>query len=150
MNTVTNVFVIIRILIGAIFVVSGFEKLIGPYQNFLYVVQGYECLTPQAEEAVARIFPWIELLLGVFLMLGFWMKWVLSGIMVIISSFIVVVGQAILRDLPIKECGCFGALISLPLPAIIIFDSMLLILTGLLIKMKVYASKFSFDEYFDG
>ena len=150
MNTVTNVFVIIRILIGAIFVVSGFEKLIGPYQNFLYVVQGYECLKPQAEEAVARIFPWIELLLGVFLMLGFWMKWVLSGIMVIISSFIVVVGQAILRDLPIKECGCFGALISFPLPAIIIFDSMLLILTGLLIKMKVYASKFSFDEYFDG
>ena len=144
-----NVFVIIRIFLGVLFIVSGFEKLIGPYQNFLYVVQNYEIFYAPIEEFVARVFPWIEFLLGVFLALGLWMKWILRGIILMIAMFIIIVSQALLRGLPIQECGCFGELISFSLPVIVGFDSMLLILTGLLMKQGEETKILSLDDYFD-
>ena len=141
-------FVIGRILIGCLFIVSGFEKLIGPYQNFLYVVQSYEFLPTLLEEMVARTLPWIELFLGVFLVVGLWLKWALRSIGMVIFLFILIVGQALLRKLPIDECGCFGGLISLPLYAVLIFDSMLFLLTGVLLKREKCINIFSLDQYF--
>ena len=141
-------FVIGRILIGCLFIVSGFEKLIGPYQNFLYVVQSYEFLPTLLEEMVARTLPLIELFLGVFLVVGLWLKWALRSIGMVIFLFILIVGQALLRKLPIDECGCFGGLISLPLYAVLIFDSMLFLLTGVLLKREKCINIFSLDQYF--
>ena len=60
-------YIIIRIIIGSIFLVSGLEKLLSPYQNFLYAIQAYQFLPSWAEVLSAQIFPWIELLAGVFL-----------------------------------------------------------------------------------
>jgi len=145
---VIKFFVIGRILIGCLFIVSGFEKLIGPYQNFLYVVQSYEFLPTLLEEMVARTLPWIELFLGVFLVVGLWLKWALRSIWVVIFLFILIVSQALLRKLPIDECGCFGGLISLPLYAVLIFDSMLFLLTGALLKQEKRINIFSLDQYF--
>lgn len=141
-------FVIGRILIGCLFIVSGFEKLIGPYQNFLYVVQSYEFLPTLLEEIVARTLPWIELFLGVFLVVGLWLQWALRSIGVLIFLFILIVSQALLRKLPIDECGCFGGLISLPLYAVLIFDSTLFLLTGVLLKQEKRINIFSLDQYF--
>jgi len=143
-----KMFAVIRILIGCLFVVSGFEKLIGPYQNFLYVVQSYEFLPTLMEDAVARVLPWIELFLGVFLITGLWLKWTLRSTLILFLMFILIVGQALLRGLPIDECGCFGSLISLPLAAVLILDSTLFLITGLLIKQEKHTVFFSFDQHF--
>jgi len=62
--------------------------------------------------------------------------------------FILIVSQAMIRNLPITECGCFGELISFPLYAVFIFDGTLLILTGLLIKNDERTELFSLDHYF--
>lgn len=140
--------VCVRILIGCLFIVSGFEKLIGPYQNFLYVVQSYEFLPTLLEEITARTLPWIELFLGVFLVIGLWLKWALRSIGIVVFLFILIVSQALLRKLPIDECGCFGALISLPLYAVLIFDSTLFLLTGVLLKQEKSINIFSLDQYF--
>jgi len=145
-----KIFVVIRILIGFIFVVSGFEKLIGPYQNFMYVVQSYEFLPTVLEEVVARILPWGEFFLGVFLVFGLWLKWTLRSTLILIGMFILIVGQALLRKLPIDECGCFGGLISLPLYGVLIFDCTLLLLTSLLLKYKNRTNILSLDGYFHG
>ena len=37
-------YVILRIVIGSIFLISGLGKLLSPYQNFLYVIQAYQLL----------------------------------------------------------------------------------------------------------
>ncbi len=145
-----KIFVVIRALIGCLFVVSGFEKLIGPYQNFLYVVQSYEFLPVVLEEIVARILPWGELFLGVFLVFGLWLKWTLRSTLILFLMFVLIVGQALLRKLPIDECGCFGGLISLPLVTVLIFDGTLLLLTGLLLKYKKRTDLLSLDRYFRG
>lgn len=144
-----NIFVVFRILIGVLFVVSGFEKLIGPYQNFLYVVQSYNMLPAWGEELVARVMPWIEFVSGVFMALGLRLTVVLPTVIALLTAFIGVVGQALFRKLPIDECGCFGELISFPLNVVILFDSLLLIMTGLLASKRYDVQKFSLDGYFN-
>ncbi len=143
-----KILVVIRILTGCLFVVSGFEKLIGPYQNFLYVVQSYEFCPTFVEGVVARVLPWIELFLGVFLITGLWLKWTLRFVLILFAMFICIVGQALLRGLPIDECGCFGSLISLPLAGVLALDSIMFFITGLLMTQEKLVRSFSLDQYF--
>jgi len=139
----------IRILLGCFFIFSGFEKLITPYQNFLYVVQSYAFLPSLLEIVAARMVPWVELVLGAFLILGLWLNYVLPSLLVLIASFILIVSQALVRDLPILECGCFGESFSLPLSIVMIIDSMLLLLTYVLFRNISQVRKVSLDEYFE-
>ena len=143
-----NPVVLIRIFIGLIFVVSGTEKLLSHYQNFLYVIQGYDVVPAPWDEWVARLFPWIELLLGTFMMLGLWTIWMLRGLLVSTTVFVFVVGQALWRNLPIEQCGCFGELISIPLPTILLMDSVLWIYIAYLIIRIERTQRFSLDDYF--
>jgi len=48
----------LRLLIGTIFTVSGFEKAVGPSGNFLYVVQQYQFLPSALAKVVSGLFPW--------------------------------------------------------------------------------------------
>ncbi len=143
-----NVFVVARILLGCIFIVSGFEKLISPYENFLYIVQGYELGNRLLEDVTAQIIPWVEFLTGVFLLLGLHLKFTLRVAWFLWAAFIVIIIQAIWRNLPLDECGCFGSLITLPLPATMTLDILLLILTTLARKFIDKTSAFSLDRFF--
>ena len=134
--------------IGCLFVVSGSEKLIGPYQNFLYVIQNYSFLSLPVAEIVARLLPWVEFLLGIFLVLGFWLKWTLRALMTLLFIFMVVVTQALIRNLPIDECGCFGGLISVPLPVVLAFDTTVFVFTLFLSSRMQEAERCSMDRYF--
>jgi uncharacterized membrane protein YphA (DoxX/SURF4 family) len=140
---------ILRIVIGSIFIVSGLGKLLSPYQNFLYVVQAYQLLPSPGEVLVAQIFPWIELVVGVFVVLGLWTSWGLRGAVVLFGIFVVVVGQALSRGLPLENCGCFGGLIHFKPQTVIIMDSAGLLFTFLLLRNLSYVKKFSLDSYFD-
>ena len=143
-----NPVVLIRIFIGLIFVVSGTEKLLSHYQNFLYVIQGYDIFPAPWNEWAARFFPWIELLLGVFTILGLWTIWALRGMLVSTASFLLMVGQAVWRNLPIEKCGCYGELVSIPLPTILLMDSVMWIYIAYLIIRIERTQRFSLDEYF--
>lgn len=134
--------------IGGIFIVSGFEKLIGPYQNFLYVIQGYSFLPLPLAEIAARFLPWVEFLLGVLLFLGLWLKWTFRGVRTLLLMFIAVVAQALIRHLPVDECGCFGGLVSLPLPVVLIFDTTVFIVLWFLSLRMPEAERCSMDGYF--
>ena len=141
--------ILLRIAIGSIFIVSGLGKLLSSYQNFLYVVQAYQLLPSWGEVLVAQIFPLIELITGLFVLLGLWTSWSLRGASVLFGVFVVVVGQALVRGLPIESCGCFGEWIHLKLQTIIVMDSVSLLLTLLLLRNISQTRKFSLDSYFD-
>ncbi len=144
-----NVFVILRIMIGGLFVFSGVEKLLHPYQNFLYVIQSYQCFDATIEELAARVVPWVEFLTGAFLILGLWSRWALRSALVLFVCFILIVGQAIIRKLPIDKCGCFGEGLSLPLPAVLSLDTFLTLVTLVLLFRIQQSSAFSLDRYFE-
>ncbi len=141
--------VILRLIIGGIFIFSGLGKLLTSYQNFLYVVQAYQLLPSGGEVLVAQIFPWIELIVGVFVTLGLWTAWGLRGALVLLGIFVVVVGQALLRGLPLENCGCFGEWIHLKPQTVIVMDSASLLVTYLLLRNILQTRKLSLDSYFD-
>lgn len=137
-------------MIGCIFVVSGFEKIITPYQNFQYVIQSYEVVPEVLETPIARIFPWIELFSGVFVLLGLWTRIFLISAMIMTMSFMTIVSQAIIRKLPITECGCFGELVSLPLHVVLMIDATMFCCILLLLKKHQQTISLSLDRYFNG
>jgi uncharacterized membrane protein YphA (DoxX/SURF4 family) len=146
-----NLYLIIRVVIGGIFLVSGGEKLLSPMANFLYVIEGYDVIPwPLLRELAAVIFPWVEYCLGGFLLLGLWIRpaIVLAGGCTTI--FLVIVSQALFRQLPLTECGCFGDLLSVPLPVILMLDSLIAFGLVRLWRQTERAAALSLDNYFTG
>jgi len=143
-----NAFLIIRLILGLIFIFSGYEKLQSPYQNFLYVIENYDFLIPFLEMFTAKVMPWLELIAGVFLVLGLWTRQSLRMITLLLLGFILVVGQAMVRKLPITDCGCFGESLSFPLHIVILFDSTLLALTLAHIYFQNPFQLLGLDKYF--
>jgi len=142
-------YTILRIAIGCIFIFSGLGKVLGPYQNFLYVIQAYQVLPSWAEVLTAQAFPWIELIVGVFVALGLWTPLALRGALVLFGIFVVVVGQALIRGVPLESCGCFGEWIHLKPQTVIMMDSLSLLLTLMLLRNISSAKKFGLDPFFD-
>jgi len=140
---------ILRLIIGIIFLVSSLGKLLSPYQNFLYVVQAHQVLPSWGELLTAQLFPWIELIVGVFVFSGLWTPWSLRGAALLFGVFVVVVGQALLRGLPLENCGCFGEWVHLKPQMVILMDSACLLLTLFLLSRISSVKKFSLDSYFD-
>ena len=97
-----KIFFSIRILIGLIFIISGFEKVTSPYQNFLAVIQDYEVLPYFLEEISARVIPWVELSLGILIILGLWLKISLTFTSILFACFIGFIGQALIRNLGLE------------------------------------------------
>ena len=141
--------ILIRIAIGLVYVISGAEKLLQPYENFLYIIEGYDMIPYTGIQCViAWLFPWLEYLLGGLLVLGLWTKQGLISVSVFSVMFIVVVGQAIVRKLPLTECGCFGDLVDMPLTATLFIDILLFLLVILLLYFYDHGvSSWAIDRY---
>ncbi len=144
-----NIFILLRIICGSVLIVSGFEKLISPYQNFLYVIENYDFLTTDLAYFVARVLPWIEFFAGVFTVLGLWTKQAVTASGVLFLGFMIVVGQSLIRHLPINECGCFGSLVTFPPRGVLVMDSCLFITCLILLRNVSQARKCALDNYFE-
>lgn len=138
----------LRLLIGLIFTVSGYEKASGPSGNFLFIIQQYQVLPAFLAELAAAIFPWAEFLIGVFLLLGLWLPLTLRLSALTSATFMLLVGQAIVRRLPIDNCGCFGELLHLPLTTVIFVDLGMLVAALVCLRYFGQASKFSLDSLY--
>ena len=140
---------VLRFIIALIFIVSGFEKLISPSENFLYVLQAYAVFPDAVARLASVVFPWIELGVGVFLALGLWLRPAILVLSCMSASLIMVVAQAIIRKLPIDSCGCFGNLVHLPLKGVIILDVAIFISTLLFLRDVGAVRRFSLDQLYD-
>lgn len=141
---------VLRVVIGALFAVSGFLKLCHPYENFLAAVQSYEVVGGLAAQAAARVIPWVELFAGVFFAVGLWTRvsgrvlWALNAV------FVFVVLQAGLRHLPIRECGCFGSSgFSLTPAQILALDTALFIAFAFLMRKNSGVDDPGLDTFFN-
>lgn len=140
--------VFIRLITGLLFCVSGAEKLIWPYQNFLYVVQSYQIFPSGLDVIVAHVFPWVEFLTGVLLVLGLWVPQMLKGALLMFACFIMMIAQALLRQLPLEECGCFGQLISMKPLHTLVMDSIFFLAVAWSLRHVKQAGRLSLDRYF--
>jgi len=103
------IYFLARLFLGLVFVYAGFTKLIDPIENFTGVITEYGVFPYAIVPFMAYTLPWIELIFGTFLILGFQTR--LSGwVMAFLSlSFItlILVSHYVL-GVPVSDCGCFG------------------------------------------
>ena len=95
-----------RIVLGGTLLVAGYLK-IGNSYNAQTSVRVYKLLPVGAANFLGLTLPWIEVALGLFLIVGIWVRKVALASGVLMLIFIFAIGQAWARKLPIN-CGCFG------------------------------------------
>ncbi len=99
-------FILLRLFLGVIFVYASFDKILRP-AAFAEIIYNYQIL-PDPLINIASIFlPWLELLLGLLLILGFWLP---GAVLISNSLFLVFFATLIFnaaRGLDI-DCGCFS------------------------------------------
>ena len=115
----------IRVFVGSIFILSGFIKLVEPLPNFIAIIDSFEFISHELGKKGAHVLPWVELVLGVHLVAGLWLRPVLISLWFMLSGFIGIVVAALVRKLPITDCGCFGEVFSLSLEALVVMDGLL-------------------------
>jgi uncharacterized membrane protein YphA (DoxX/SURF4 family) len=99
--------IVLRMVLGGIFVYAAYTKLSEPWQLFAAGIRSYEVLPNQAADLLARTLPWFELAVGLLLIVGRWLRvstLAMSGLLVVFFSLMVrayAKGQTI-------DCGCFG------------------------------------------
>ena len=139
---------LVRIAVGCVFIVSGFLKLVQPYQNFLDVIHRFELVGGRTAVVMAIALPWVEFTGGVFLALGLWFREAAAALWCLNTLFIAALASALLRRLPVENCGCFGEKLSLPVRWTLALDVGLWLLFWFLFKKKELASILSLDRQF--
>lgn len=101
----------IRIILGAVFVISGVGKLINPsdakYLVELLATEFYWLIEYAGPIVTATSF--IELILGGLLLWGQYLKWALGGTLAMLVGFSSVLGYFYMQGMSVDSCGCFGA-----------------------------------------
>jgi hypothetical protein len=95
----------VQIALGAVFVASAIPKLVDP-PAFAHMVYNYRLLPGTLVNALALVMPWIELLVGVLLVLGAWRREAALVAALLLVVFLGAIGWNLLRGHAI-DCGCF-------------------------------------------
>jgi len=95
-----------RVLLGGILLYAGFTKLNDGWR-FAEAIANYRILPAQANQLLALTLPWLEVVLGLLLVLGLWLRAAAGLASLLFLGFAVAVIAALARHLDIS-CGCFG------------------------------------------
>lgn len=97
---------VIRIIIGGVFIFTGISKIISP-QVFIRDIMNYDMLPYWSVNIFAIILPWIEVVVGVLFVFGIAVRanTILLGAMLLV--FNVGIAAAWARGLNI-DCGCYA------------------------------------------
>ena len=98
---------VLRVGLGLVFVVAGGLKLFDPGGS-VAAVASYRLFPGWAEQILGRALPPIEVAIGLMLIAGLWTRLAAIAASVFLVGFLVAMGSAWARDLPIS-CGCFGS-----------------------------------------
>jgi len=97
---------IIRVVIGVVFVYASIDKIINP-GDFAKSIHNYRMLPPVLINIMALLMPWLELITGVALIIGYKYQGANLLILGMLVVFIVALASAYSRGLNIN-CGCFS------------------------------------------
>ena len=105
MNSLDRYLIVItRIILGADFLWASFGKILEP-GDFARSISNYHIVPFGIENIIALILPWLELLIGMGLILGIMVDGSVQISAILLIMFILMIGQAMLRGFNI-ECGC--------------------------------------------
>jgi uncharacterized membrane protein YphA (DoxX/SURF4 family) len=97
---------IVRLLLGGIFIYASLDKIAFPGE-FAKIVQSYNILPDFLVKITALVLPWIELIFGIFLVIGLFVKKSAIILTSLLFIFLIAFGIQATKG-PIEDCGCFG------------------------------------------
>ena len=101
----TAAIILLRLVLGGLFLWAGLSKLGSPLQT-LATVYSYQIVLPDLlASLIAAALPWMEILLGAALLAGVWLPVATGWTAALLLFFGVMTAQAWWRELPI-DCGC--------------------------------------------
>jgi uncharacterized membrane protein YphA (DoxX/SURF4 family) len=95
-----------RVILGCVFIVASLDKIIHP-ELFARSVYNYQLLPEMAVNAVALWIPWLELVAGLCLLLGLWVRGSVLLVTGLLLAFLGALGFNLARGLDVA-CGCFS------------------------------------------
>jgi uncharacterized membrane protein YphA (DoxX/SURF4 family) len=96
----------VRVLLGALFVVAGASK-VGHADVFAAEIAGFRLLPAAVIAPIAIALPFLEMLLGVYLILGLFTRTAAWIAVALFAVFDLAIASAVVRGMTIS-CGCFG------------------------------------------
>src|SRR5215468_2310253 len=141
-----------RLVIGGIFVYAGCAKLTYPNHNlwpwfllkfsvsanlstFAFQVESYKVLGAAGSSFVAHTLPFLEIVLGLLLLIGWKLRVWATMVSAILVGFLTVVTRAYLLHMDIN-CGCFGT--PEPLTLMTVIRDATLVLLALVMTIFAY------------
>ena len=118
-----------RIALGAVFILASIEKISAP-EAFASAVQAYKLSPFPLINLFALIVPWMELICGIFLVAGLFVRSSAALVSMLLVLFVGGIVSAILRRLEI-DCGCFGSAHASPVGWLRVVEDMGLLLLGM-------------------
>lgn len=103
-NGVSIIVLFARILIGGILIYASISKIIDPVV-FARAIGNYHLIPFGLENSMSIVLPWVELIVGICLILGIFIDGAAFLVIVMMIVFIVAITFAILSGYNI-ECGC--------------------------------------------
>ena len=97
---------LLRLALGGVLIYSGISKVHGTW-TFAETIANFRLLPAQANQFIAVILPWCEIVCGLLLAVGVWVRAGALVSLAMFAVFAVAVISAIARGLD-TECGCFG------------------------------------------
>ena len=93
-----------RLVLGVVFIYASYDKILDP-SKFARDISNYHFVPFGLENTVAIILPWLELFIGIGIVLGIYIdgNTLLSAFLLLLFNFLIF--QAMVRGFNI-ECGC--------------------------------------------
>ena len=95
-----------RLILGVVFVYASYDKILHP-KAFAEVVYNYQILPDGLINVTAIFLPWLEMLMGIFLIMGFWMPGTVIWCNTLLVVYIGTLCFNLARGLDVN-CGCFS------------------------------------------
>lgn len=129
--TNSNFQLFLRIIFASLFIFSGGTKISVP-EEFAVSISNYRLLPIELVNFFAIIIPWIEIMTGILLLFGFFVKENSFILTFLLGVFTIMVFIAMIRGLNI-ECGCFGTKGGQKVGLLKIFENLIYLVIGILI-----------------
>jgi uncharacterized membrane protein YphA (DoxX/SURF4 family) len=107
-TTRTLVLLAARLLVGGVFLLASVPKIQSP-GSFADAVRAFQLLPPGLVLPFAFVLPWLELLVGVYLIAGFMSRLAALSAIVLLGMFVVALFDALGTGNTAHACGCFGS-----------------------------------------
>ena len=135
-KTFVFLYKIARLILGIMFFYASYDKILHP-TAFAKIVYNYQILPDYLISITAIVLPWLEFIIGVFLIAGFYIQ----GTAIITNFLLIIFMGAIIFNLSRGfniNCGCFSTSLKSPISFLTILRDMFFIFLSFYLTYSVF------------